>query len=102
MDVCVRMNRSLDALDRAIAAAGGGIAEQKNRRPDLEQRIECYREVVRRQRLVAQALQEQLLLKNWAKANHYLRLIRTASQLIQFDVQSLLFELQKDHLAAAN
>ena len=84
---------SLRELEQAISQTKVNLAGVCASKPELVQRLECYEEVLRKQKVLAENLQRQVDNENWEQVARYVELIRGSSLLIQLDSQSMIEEL---------
>ncbi len=84
---------SLSTLENAIERAKGAVAVRGVNAAQMISRLDCYLEVVRRQKILAQALIAASKREEWEQVNRLGELIRGSSTLIQLEAQSFIEEL---------
>ena len=82
--------KSLRNLEEAIAQTKRIVEEQQEARPDVVERLRCYEEVLRKQKILADALVRHITDQNWDQVRRHVELIRGSSVLIQLDSESMV------------
>jgi hypothetical protein len=93
---------SLDSLQAAIKETKAAISSLSTPRPEIIQRLECYEEVLVKQKTLAATLFEHVEQGNWEQVSRHVELIRGSSLLIQLDTQAIITELAKDGDSSSN
>jgi len=88
-----RIIQSINELENAVHKAKRGIARLKPSRVELAQRLECYTELLAKQRVLAQSLFRYADSGDWDQVKRYAELIRGSSTLIQIDIQTIIEEI---------
>lgn len=92
-EITQKLFSSLAGLERAITETKKNVQSGKSARPELLKRIECYEEVLHKQKILATALDGHLKDNNWEQVQRYVDLIRGSSLLIQLDSESIISEM---------
>ena len=92
--VLERLFASLHQLEQAIAATKISISKFKTPNPEVVSRLECYEQVLQKQKVLAEGLAKSVGQGDWAQVGRFVDLIRGSSVLIQLDSQSIISELQ--------
>jgi hypothetical protein len=93
-EMALKINHALDALDRAIAGASMAVRHIALRDQALSYRMESYKEVVRRQRVLVTHLERASEQRNWKEVSRLTDLVRTASLMIKMDAGHILESLR--------
>jgi hypothetical protein len=97
-----KINHALDALDKAIAGASTAVRHIALREEALSHRMESYKEVVRRQRILVERLERASQEGDWKEVTRLNDLVRTASLMIKMDASHILESLRVLHHANPN
>lgn len=95
-NITERLFSSLSQLEAAITETKAVLSGMKNQRPEIIERLKCYEEVLRKQRILAETLDRSVKSENWDQVARHVDLIRGSSILIQLDSQSLISEMSQD------
>jgi len=93
-ELTTRLTNALDTLDRAIASAAASVRPIALRDQALSHRMESYREVVRRQRILVENLERATDRQDWNEVRRLSDLVRKASLMIKMDAGHILESLQ--------
>jgi len=93
-ELTTKLTNALDTLDRAIASAAAAVRPIALRDQALSHRMESYREVVRRQRLLVGSLERATDKQDWKEAQRLTDLVRKASLMIKMDAGRILESLR--------
>lgn len=88
-----KLTASVDALEIAVARAAIAVESSLPAHSPIVQRLQCYENVVKRQKSVLDELLRLCELGRYSEAERLADFIRTASQLIRGDITALLREL---------
>ena len=88
-----RLLESLSILEDAVFRAKNAVKVNRGSDPEMLARLDCYLEVVRRQKGLALSLQEAIKQKDMTRAERFAELIRGSSRLIQLEAESFIKEL---------
>lgn len=91
---------SIDHLEQAVCNAHYNIANSKYSHPELLARLDCYRQVVIKQRELAQELERSRNSRDWIEANRLASLIRSSSQFIAGEMRAVIAMLRNRAAAA--
>jgi hypothetical protein len=84
------INQALDTLDKAIAGALAAVRPIAVSDQSLSHRMESYKEVVRRQRVLLVSVEQASERRDWKEVARLTDLVRTASLMIQMDAGHIL------------
>lgn len=93
-ETTLRMNQALNALDRAIAGALTAVRPIALGDEALSHRMESYKEVVRRQRILVAQVEQASERRDWKEVARLTDLVRTASIMIKMDAGHILESLR--------
>lgn len=93
-EMACKINHALEALDKAIAGASMAVRHIALRDETLSHRMESYKEVVRRQRVLVTDLERASEQRNWKEVSRLTDLVRTASLMIKMDAGHILESLR--------
>lgn len=93
-ELSTKLNNALDALDRAITSASAAVRPLGLGDEALSHRMESYKEVVRRQRLLVANLDQATDEGDWNEARRLTDLVRKASLMIKMDAGHILESLR--------
>lgn len=100
-DLPLKINNALNALDKAIAGASAAVRPIALRDQELSHRMESYREVVRRQRILVSDLERATERRDWKETQRLTDLVRNASLMIRIDAIHILDSLRALRQAAS-
>jgi hypothetical protein len=89
-----KINQALDALDRAIAGALAAVRPIALDDRALSHRMESYKEVVRRQRVLVAHVEQASKRRDWQEVTRLTDLVRTSSMMIKLDAGHILESLR--------
>lgn len=87
------LNQSLSQLEKAIQQTKVTISKMAKADSNIMQRLDCYVEVLKKQRILASGLDQFVKEKNWQHISKTVELIKGSSLLIQLDTQSMISEI---------
>ena len=91
------LNHSLNQLEKAILETKASVEKLGKENSNLSKRLDCYIEVLQKQKLLAAGLEKYAKEKNWPHLTKTVELIKGASLLIQLDTQSMIAEINQAH-----
>ena len=91
------LNHSLSQLENAILETKNTITKMGRANSNICQRLDCYAEVLKKQRILAAGLSQFVKEKNWQHIARTVELIKGSSLLIQLDTQSMISEISSKH-----
>jgi hypothetical protein len=97
--VIASLNHSLSQLENAILDTKAVVAKMGRTDSNLMQRLDCYVEVLKKQRILAAGLTQFVREKNWQHISRTVELIKGSSLLIQLDTQSMISEITSKQVA---
>ena len=92
-NITERLFSSLSQLEKAITETKELLSGMTNQKPEIIERLRCYEEVLKKQRILAETLDRCVKNENWDQVARHVDLIRGSSILIQLDSQSLIAEM---------
>ena len=90
MSEVLGLSDALLSLESAILSAKQSFVENKSGSPEVLNRFDCYLEVVKKQKVLAQSMARYAAEQNWDEVRRHAELIRGSSQLIQLEAQSFI------------
>jgi hypothetical protein len=91
----VKMLQALDKLERAIDSATSSLRNADRHDDGLLNRISSYKEILRRQRELADQLGDASARSDWHEVSRLTNLIQGASLLVKVDAGFILSTLRK-------
>lgn len=91
--VIASLNHSLNQLEKAILETKNTISKMSGADSNIVHRLDCYVEVLKKQKLLAVGLDKFVKEQNWQHVNKTVELIKGSSLLIQLDTQSMISEI---------
>ena len=85
---------SLQNLENIIGETKRALSGSNSPRADLVQRLNCYEEVLLKQKTLAGALKQHIVNQDWDQVRRHVELIRGSSVLIQLDSECIITALQ--------
>lgn len=93
---------SINQLEKAVEMARRSIESSKLARPQLLSRLDCYTQVVKKQRELAQQLAQSRAAQDWDEAHRLASLIRGSSQFMAGEMQVVIGMLHSGKSVAKN
>ncbi len=87
------LNYSLNQLEKAILETKTIVSKMSGADSNIVQRLDCYVEVLNKQKILAAGLGKFVQEKNWQHISKTVELIKGSSLLIQLDTQSMITEI---------
>lgn len=84
-----RLFESFSELEKAIRQAKLSLAKRENAPTDLLGRIECYDEILAKQRALANNLTKFVAEQNWLEVERHVKLINNLSWMIRDDAKEV-------------
>lgn len=91
--------KALNTLDSAIDKAAKAAGPLARKDPALVARMNSYKEVVRRQRILVRELEMATLLRDWSGVTRMAELVRRSSIMIKDDADYILRSLREMQMA---
>ncbi len=93
-DLAAKIGTALDKLEAALDAATGSAGISLDHDEKLHARVEAYREVVRRQRILARDIQKAVARHDLREVSRIGTVIKQASVLMKMDLQHILSSIR--------
>jgi hypothetical protein len=90
-----KIAKALNTLDSAIDSAAKAAGPLARRDPELIARMNSYKEVVRRQRILVRELEMATLVQDWKGVTRMSELVRRSSMMIKLDADYILRSLRE-------
>ena len=87
------LNLSLRQLEEAINKTKTSFARIQGAKKDIIHRLDCYTEVLGKQKILVQSLHKSIADQNWQQVSRTVELIKGSSLLIQLDTQAIISEI---------
>jgi hypothetical protein len=94
-----KIAKALNSLDSAIDGATKAAGPLARRDPELLARMNSYKEVVRRQRILVRELEMATLVRDWKGVARMSELVRRSSMMIKLDADYILRSLRTIQMA---
>lgn len=92
--VTTKINAALDKLEAALTAATSALDEQCSHDEEINLRLESYREVLRRQRVVAEDLSKATARRDWREVSRLGAILQKSSVLIKLDIDHIVSSIR--------
>lgn len=87
------LHYSLSQLEQAIEETKRTVSRLSTPKTDVLARLDCYQEVLAKQRSLVKGIEQSITTKNWQQVSRLVELIKGSSLLIQVDTQAMIAEI---------
>ena len=95
LEQIAKITKALNSLDNAINTAALSVSPLACHDTELTQRMESYKEVVRRQRNLVDQLSQAVIESRWSEVMRTALLVQRASDMIRLDASRILEALRE-------